>query len=157
MTDFGGGTGSFTTWDGEQVSRERPHGATVVVASRAPEGWMYLILHRAHQGPAWDGDWAWTPPSGSRKPGEDITACAERELHEETALRGHPRPIAVTDVDWAVYSLEVHWDTPVIVDGTEHDRYEWVPFGEAYRRCRPDVVGESLRTAARAMGLTHHP
>ena len=44
----------------------------IVVASRAPDGWRYVLLHRAHHGPEWDGDWAWTPPSGSRKPGEDV-------------------------------------------------------------------------------------
>lgn len=32
LTDFGGG--EFTTWDGEPVSRVRPYGATVVVASQ---------------------------------------------------------------------------------------------------------------------------
>ena len=106
MTDFGGPR-EFTTWDGEPVSRDRPHGATVVVASRAPDGWRYLLLHRAHHGgPAREGDWAWTPPTGSRKPGEDVTACAVRELQEEVGFRASPRPVLVDDVDWAVYSLE---------------------------------------------------
>jgi hypothetical protein len=74
----------FTTWDGEPVSRERPHGATVVVASRGPQGWRYLLLHRAHHaGPAREGDWAWTPPTGSLRPGEDVSACVARELREE--------------------------------------------------------------------------
>src|SRR5262245_6837178 len=83
VTSFGG-VQEFTTWDGEPVSRERPHGATVVVASRGPQGWRYLLLHRAHHGgPARTGDWAWTPPSGSRKPGEDLLACVARELREE--------------------------------------------------------------------------
>lgn len=154
MTDFGGGTGSFTTWDGEPVSRDRPRGATVVVASRAPDGWKYLILHRAHRGPTWDGDWAWTPPTGSRKPGEDITACAARELYEETGLCASPRAVATVDIDWAVFVLEVRWSTPVVVDGTEHDRCEWVAFAEACRRCRPDVVADTLRTAAGALGIT---
>jgi hypothetical protein len=35
MTDFGG-VEEYTTWDGEPVSREPPHGATVVVAARSP-------------------------------------------------------------------------------------------------------------------------
>src|SRR5215467_11964263 len=107
--DFGGGEGQFTTWDGEPISREPPHGATVVVASRAPGGWRYVLLHRAHRGPAWEGDWAWTPPSGSRKPGEEVAACAARELREETGLRAAPRPVAVDGVDRAVFSLEIPW------------------------------------------------
>jgi hypothetical protein len=83
VADFSG-IHVFTTWDGEPVSRERPHGATVVVASRAPQGWRYLLLHRAHHGgPSREGDWAWTPPTGSRKPGEDLISCVTRELREE--------------------------------------------------------------------------
>jgi hypothetical protein len=55
VTDFGGSQ-EFTTWDGEPISHERPHGATIVVASRSPHGWRYLLLHRAHHGPDYDGD-----------------------------------------------------------------------------------------------------
>jgi hypothetical protein len=99
MADFGGAA-EFTTWDGEPVSRERPHGATIVVASRAPQGWRYVLLHRAHRGPDWAGDWAWTPPAGSRKPGEDVTACAVRELEEETGLRACPVPVLAGDAGW---------------------------------------------------------
>ena len=35
--DFGGRV-PYTTWDGEPISREPPHGATIVVASRTREG-----------------------------------------------------------------------------------------------------------------------
>jgi 8-oxo-dGTP pyrophosphatase MutT (NUDIX family) len=109
MTDFGGPR-EFTTWDGEPVSRERPHGVTVVVASCAPDGWRFLLLHRAHHGgPAREGDWAWTPPSGSRRPGDDLSACVTRELSEEIGLRASPRPVAVEDIDWAVFAMEVPW------------------------------------------------
>lgn len=63
MADFGGEQ-EFTTWDGEPVSREAPHGATVVVASRAPQGWRYLLLHRVHHGgPAREGDWQRCQPA----------------------------------------------------------------------------------------------
>jgi NUDIX domain len=126
VTDFGGSQ-EFTTWDGEPISRERPHGATIVVASRAPLGWRYLLLHRAHHGADYDGDWAWTPPSGSRKPGEEVTASAIRELREETELQERPRAVVASDVDWAVFALEIPWGTPVAMDGTEHDRLEWSP------------------------------
>jgi 8-oxo-dGTP pyrophosphatase MutT (NUDIX family) len=145
MSDFGGPE-EFTTWDGEPVSRERPHGAMTVLASRTPEGPRFLLLHRVGQ----EGDWAWTPPSGSRKPGEDVSACAARELHEETGVTGSPRPVAAEDVDWAVFVLEVPWGTEVAVDGEEHDEFEWVSFAEVQRRCRPAVVVESFLTACAA-------
>jgi 8-oxo-dGTP pyrophosphatase MutT (NUDIX family) len=152
MNDFGG-TEPFTTRDGEPVSHDRPYGAAVVVASRAPEGWRYLLLHRAHKGPAWGGDWAWTPPSGSRKPGEDVTACAIRELHEETGLHGSPQPVVTSDTDWAVFVIEVPPGTEIAVDGTEHDRLEWVTYTEARRRCRPAAVADSFTTACEASGF----
>jgi 8-oxo-dGTP pyrophosphatase MutT (NUDIX family) len=152
VTDFGG-PAQFTTWDGEPVSREPPHGATVVVAAESPEGWRCLLLHRAHHGPSWDGDWAWTPPTGSRKPGEDVTACAARELREETGLTAVPWPVVTDEVDWAVFALRVPWGTEVTVDGTEHDRSEWVTVAEALHRCRPDALAGSLVTACEAMGL----
>ena len=49
MAEFGGAR-QFTTRDGELVSRDRSHGATTVIASRAPEWWRYLLLHRPHHG-----------------------------------------------------------------------------------------------------------
>ncbi len=151
--DFGGPV-EFTTWDGEPVSREPPHGATVVVAALAPDGWRCLLLHRAHRGPSWDRDWAWTPPAGSRKPGEAVTACAVRELREETGLVASPRPVITEDIDWAVFALEVPWGTEVAVDGAEHDRFEWVTVAEVLRRSRPAAVSKSFRTACAAMGLS---
>lgn len=153
MTSFGGSR-EFTTWDGEPVARDRPHGATIVVASRAAEGWRYLFLHRTHHGgPAREGDWAWTPPTGSRKPGEDITACAIRELHEEIGMHASPHPVAVDGVDWAVFVLEVPWQTAVRVDGLEHDRFEWLDFVEAQRRCLPAQLAATFMTACEAAGL----
>jgi hypothetical protein len=96
MTDFGG-VEEYTTWDGEPVSRERPHGATVVVAARSPRGWRYVLLHRGHHGPDWEGDWA-------------------------------------------------------SVDGTEHDRFEWVSYAEACGRCRPAELAATFVTACPALG-----
>ena len=91
--------------------------------------------------------WAWTPPAGARVPNEDIAVCAAGELREESGLTGSPRPLAVEDVDWAVFQLVVPWGTPVAVDGVEHDRYEWLPLEDACSRCLPRVVGESLKLA----------
>ena len=138
-----------TTYDGLPVSEEPPHGATVVVASRAVDGWRYLILHRAHHGRAFEGDWAWTAPAGARFPGESVLACSRRELREETGLTDAPEPVAVDDVEWAVFKLVVEWGTPIVVDGTEHDRYDWVSLEEACAHCLPSVVADSLRLVAR--------
>jgi len=106
MADFGGPK-EYTTWDGEPVSRDRPHGATVVVAAQSPEGWQYVLLHRGHNGPDWADDWAWSPPAGCRKPGEDLAACAARELQEETGIRAEPCPVVADNTDWALFALEV--------------------------------------------------
>jgi 8-oxo-dGTP pyrophosphatase MutT (NUDIX family) len=151
MTHFGGAE-EFTTWDGEPVSRVPPYGAATIVASRAPEGWRYLLLHRGHRGAGWAGDWAWTSPSGSRKPGEDVTDCAVRELYEETGLRATPSPIMIADTDWAVFALEIPWGTAVAVDGTEHDRFEWASYEDVGRRCRPAEVLASFAAACAASG-----
>lgn len=143
VADFGGAQ-ELTTGDGEPVSRERRHGATVVVASRAPQGWRYLLLHRArHGGPAREGDWAWTP-TGSRRPGEDLLACVARELREEVGWEASPQPVLTDDIDWAVFALEVPRGTEVVVDGEEHDRFEWVSFAEARRRCQPAELEASF-------------
>jgi 8-oxo-dGTP pyrophosphatase MutT (NUDIX family) len=151
MTQFGGHE-EYTTWDGEPVSRDRPHGATVVVASRSPQGWRYVLLHRGHHGRDWADDWAWTPPSGAGKPGENVAACAVRELHEETGIRAEPRAVVTTDTDWAVFALEVPWQTAVTIDGAEHDRFEWVSYAGACHRCRPAVLAATFVTACQALG-----
>ena len=145
--------GPFTTWGGEPISRERPHGSTIVVASRAPQGWRYLLLHRAHQGPAFEGDWAWTPPAGARKPGEGVAEGAVRELLEETGLRAAPRPVLTAGVDWALFTLEVPWGTATALDGTEHDKAEWVSFDEARGRLRPAPVLEGFVAACETAGF----
>ena len=75
-----------TTWDGKPVASEAPFGAAIVVYRRGPEGLEFLILHRAYDDADFEGDWAWTPPSGARYPAESIKACAARELVEETGL-----------------------------------------------------------------------
>jgi hypothetical protein len=41
----------------------------------------------------------------------------------------------------------------VAVDGEEHDRFEWVSFAEARRRCRRAELTESFMTACRASGF----
>jgi hypothetical protein len=54
------------------------------------------------------------------------------------------------EVGWAVFALEVPWGTPVAVDGTEHDRLDWVTSAEARRRLRPAALVSSFVTACEA-------
>ena len=71
-----------TTWDGLPISDEPPFGATVVVFRVRDDRFDVRMLHRAHHGPDYTGDWAWTPPAGARLPGELVEDCARRELRE---------------------------------------------------------------------------
>jgi 8-oxo-dGTP pyrophosphatase MutT (NUDIX family) len=144
---FGEGEAEFQTYDGLPVAENPPHGATVVVSSEAPEGRRYLVLHRAHDGPDHEGDWAWTPPAGARLPGEDLFHCASRELEEETGLRGAPTLLTEADAPWAVFELELPWRPHVVLD-EEHDRFEWVTFEEACARCLPNVVADAVKLSA---------
>jgi 8-oxo-dGTP pyrophosphatase MutT (NUDIX family) len=76
-----------------------------------------------------------------------------RELREEVGWSASPRPVETDDVDWAVFALEVPWGTEVVVDGEEHDRFEWVGFAEARRRCRPAELAASFLAACEASGF----
>jgi 8-oxo-dGTP pyrophosphatase MutT (NUDIX family) len=83
-----------------------------------------------------------------------VTACAVRELREETGLDTLPRPVVTEEIDWAVFAMEVPSGTEIAVDGNEHDRFEWVTVADALRRCRPDALIASFVTACEAMGLS---
>jgi 8-oxo-dGTP pyrophosphatase MutT (NUDIX family) len=121
----------------------RPYGCSIVVWRPAPKGREYLILHRStSRGADYEGDWAWTPPSGVRAFEEHPDQTAVRELREETGLE-----LAVTPVDlaglWGVYSAEASADAEVVLND-EHDRHVWVTAGEAARLCLPAFVGRSV-------------
>jgi 8-oxo-dGTP pyrophosphatase MutT (NUDIX family) len=141
-----------TTWDGLPISPKAPFGALIVVYRRGVAGVELLILHRAHNGPAYEGDWAWTPPSGARLPDEPINECARRELREETGLT---LPLQATDQgldSWAIYTAEAPLDSGIVLDA-EHDRFEWVKLDVALARCLPEPVAQSIRTVARLLRL----
>ncbi len=83
-----------------------PHGASVVVYRRTAVGTEFLMLHRAHSGPDYEGDWAWTPPAGVRLPGEPIDDCARRELWEETGFELTITPTRCGSATWPTYIAE---------------------------------------------------
>jgi 8-oxo-dGTP pyrophosphatase MutT (NUDIX family) len=136
-----------TTRDDQCVAQEAPFGASVVVYRRIGPRYEYLVLHRAHAGPGFEGDWAWTPPSGGRLPGEAAKACARRELLEETGMSLPPIPTAFGTADWEVYLAQApaSWDVRL---SDEHDRFAWLPADEAVARCLPELVGHSIRRVA---------
>lgn len=137
------------TWDGEPVSPEPPFGASVIVHRRAGAGWEFLILHRAN-GVAFEGDWAWTPPSGARHPGEPVAECAARELWEETGLRLEPLPVPDGDPEWVIHRAEAPASATVRLSA-EHDSFAWVSAEAAAARCLPARVGDSISRVAAAL------
>lgn len=145
-----------TTYDGEPIAQEPPFGATVVVWRRAGGGVQLLMLHRAHQGPDFEGDWAWTPPAGARWPGEPLETCAARELAEETGL---VLPLAATDFGvaaWPVFTAEAPVDADVRL-GAEHDRFQWLAAPAALACCAPAAASEPLGRAAAALSGRARP
>jgi 8-oxo-dGTP pyrophosphatase MutT (NUDIX family) len=145
-------TTANVTWDGLPVSDEPPFGAAVVVWRRTVSGDLEtLMLHRAHHGPDFAGDWAWTPPTGCRFPGEPIRECAERELYEEAGLRLPIDFINYGNENWHMYTAEATLTDTVTLIDKEHDRYEWLPVAMALKRCAPADVGDPLRRALHAL------
>jgi ADP-ribose pyrophosphatase YjhB (NUDIX family) len=122
-----------TTWDGVPIAEENPRGCSIVVWRGSDRGREFLILHRRAAGPPeFEGNWAWTPPAGSRQPGEDISATVVRELREETGLELECAPTTLGTDEWLVYLAEAPQDANVVLD-TEHDRLVWLPSSEASR------------------------
>jgi 8-oxo-dGTP pyrophosphatase MutT (NUDIX family) len=121
----------------------RPYGCAIVVWRTCREGREYLILHReTGRGADYEGDWAWTPPSGVRGFEEDPHETATRELQEETGLELELTPVDLTRL-WGIYTAEAPADAEVVLND-EHDRHLWVKAGEAARLCLPAFVGRSI-------------
>jgi len=139
-----------TTWDGLPVAPDPPYACAVVVWRDVPSGREFLLLHRHAPGGAdYEGEWAWTPPSGARQPGEEPDAAAARELAEEIGLRLPLTPLtgASATEDVALYVAEAPPHTEVVLDD-EHDRFLWLPLDEALPKCLPPVVATGLANAA---------
>jgi 8-oxo-dGTP pyrophosphatase MutT (NUDIX family) len=147
-----------TTWDGLPVAPEPPFAASVVVWREGAGGRAFLLLHRlAPGGPAYQGDWAWTPPSGARLPGEEPDDAARRELTEETGLMLEIVPArgASASADVALYVARAAAGDAVVLDA-EHDRFEWLSLDDAIERCAPAVVAQGLASAAAWLEATSH-
>lgn len=141
-----------TTWDGKPIASHPPYGATVVVYRPTIRDYEYLLLHRSHEGPDHEGDWAWTPPSGARFPGEEILECASRELMEETGLQLRVDPIQRGNEEWAVFTALLSRPARIRLS-KEHDRYEWVSLKQALAICKPARVGQGILDAAEVLAL----
>ena len=145
-----------TTWDGLPVAPEPPFAACVVVWREGAGGREFLVLHRLAPGGAdYEGEWAWTPPSGARLPGEEPDEAARRELYEETglALEVVPAPAASATDDVALYVARAALGDEIRLDA-EHDRFDWLPLEDALERCLPPVVAEGLSNAAACLDAT---
>ena len=141
-----------TTWDGKPISLDPPHGASIIVYRRNEGTYEFLILHRAHHGPDYEGEWAWSPPSGARFPDEPIEQCASRELAEETGLSLSFQATELGDGTWAVFFAEAGPEDQVTLD-EEHDRYQWVSLTEAVQRCTPSKVSDSILGVAQQLAI----
>jgi 8-oxo-dGTP pyrophosphatase MutT (NUDIX family) len=138
------------TWDGQPIALEDPRGSTVVVRRRVDERVETLLLHRAHHGPDYAGDWAWTPPAGARLPGEPVHDAAVRELEEEAGITGAQLVPFDLSGRWAWFIVDVPDDTSVDLVDPEHDRFEWVSVDAASTRVLPAVVAAGLDSIERA-------
>ena len=138
------------TWDGLPVARERPYACCVVVWREVDGSREFLLLHRLAPGGAdYEGEWAWTPPSGARQPAETPDGAAERELAEETGITLTPTPIpaAAGSPEVALYVARLPPDAEVVLDD-EHDRFLWLSLEDAVAKCLPPVVASGLVRAA---------
>ncbi|HEX6683529.1 MAG TPA: GNAT family N-acetyltransferase [Candidatus Limnocylindrales bacterium] len=137
-----------TTWDGLPIAPDDPRGAAIVVRRNGTPGEEFLVLHRHHHGPHFEGDWAWTPPSGARLPDEAVLDGACRELAEEAGLSGvDVRPVDLSGT-WAVFAARIDPDTPITLD-VEHDRFEWLGREEALARLAPSAVVEAFQRGSK--------
>lgn len=146
-----------TTWDGMPVASRPPFGASVVVyrsvESEDPLARVeFLLLHRSYNGADYHGEWAWTPPSGARYPGEQVEACARRELEEETGLSLALLPLESASSDWALYLARAERDHRPHLS-LEHDRCRWAALPLALELCFPLVVADQLLQAAHFLGV----
>lgn len=142
------------TWDGREIADEEPIGSSVCVRRPAADGGVeLLLLHRAHHGPDYAGDWAWTSPAGCRQPGEGVYPAALRELAEEAGLVGLRPWLVDGSARWATFAIDVPADVVVELVDPEHDRFAWVSPDLVRGQVFPEVVANGqLKAAASPRG-----
>lgn len=132
----------------------------MLVVVFAADGQVLLMERRSP--PGW-----WQSVTGALEPGEVPHEAAVREVGEETGLaaRGlidlglrrtfpiapawrHRYPPEVTENLEHAFALQVPAAVEIILDRTEHLRYEWLPLVEAAARATSD----SNRTAIHHVG-----
>ena len=124
-----------------------PEGVAVVVWRRSGDDVEFLLLHRAHWGPEFAGDWAWSSPGGAREPAETPEEAAARELEEETGLALPCLPTPCTVFGCPIFHAEVSADATITLS-PEHDGFAWLPVNEARRRSLPEPAGEIYASVA---------
>ena len=137
-----------TTWDGLPVAPDKPYAVAVLVWRAGTGEHEWLVLHRAHEGPDYAGDWAWTPPAGARLPGETPEEAAVRELMEEAGLAIPFEATSCGNDDVVVFQAEAPADARIVLS-PEHDDYAWLSLDEARARCLPALVSEQYACVAR--------
>ena len=101
------------TWDGLPIAADEPHGAAVIVRRPAAAGaHEYLILHRAHYGRDYAGDWAvdaavGLPAAGGVVLGSGRAAASSRE--RRAACPRRLLALAALDLGgpWVCFGLDV--------------------------------------------------
>ena len=140
------------TWDGLQIALEDPRGSSVVVRRFGEAGESsFLVLHRAANGPDYEGDWAWTSPAGARQPGEAIFSAALRELVEEAAIISDDVWAVDLSGQWALFACDVPSDQEIDLVDVEHDRFAWLTAGAASTRILPTWVADQQTRRVAAM------
>ncbi|MFO1273860.1 MAG: NUDIX hydrolase [Rubrivivax sp.] len=92
--------------DGQHATREYiAHHGAVAVVPLLDDGRMVLV--RQYRYPI--GKSIYEFPAGKRDPGEDLLACARRELQEETGYRAREWAYACEIHNAAAYSTESIW------------------------------------------------
>jgi aminoglycoside 6'-N-acetyltransferase len=145
-----GSSAGEATWDGLAIAADDPRGSTVAVRRFDDAGEIKLLaLHRAANGPDYEGEWAWTSPAGARQPGEAIFAAALRELAEETGIVSDDVWAVDLSARWALFACDVPGDLEVDLVDVEHDRFAWLTADAATSRILPTwVADEQIRRVA---------